>query len=411
MGLGRMLNRSIEYKVTNTDTGHTELFTVNGSPPLSPDWSTDDYRGGMTVPGCWRAATLISDMLGSVPWDAYRKIGNRPAQQLLPVPALLEQPSPPETRMTTFSSMALDLIWEGNAIGLVASRDASGYPTSIFPVPASDVQIRRVTPSAFSMLPVGEIEYMVGPIQNLSSYDVIHVKGPCKPGSLRGMGVLEAHLYGTLKLAKEQMRQANGLAGNGVPTGKLTTLNPDTTTEELAASKEAWINAQRTRTVAALGYGTDFVPIGWNAEELQMVESRKFSLQEQALIMGIPPYWLGVEAGSMTYSNAEQQWLDLVKTTLGGHLARFEQKFSQYFPRGSWVKANLDAYLRSDTMTRYQAHATAITSGFLTVNEVREIEDREPLPESVQPESVQLGNDPQTTIEIEQLDARGELTE
>src|SRR5690606_40362411 len=105
MGLARLLTRAIKYEVTNTETGATELFTVNGAPPLAPDWSTPGYQGGMGIPGAWRAALLIADALGSVPWHAYRRVGEGPAVRLSPTPPLLDQPSPPETRVTTFSSL------------------------------------------------------------------------------------------------------------------------------------------------------------------------------------------------------------------------------------------------------------------------------------------------------------------
>ena len=51
-----------------------------------------------------------------------------------------------------------------------------------------------------------------------------------------------------------------------------------------------------------------------------------------------------------------------------------------HLPRGTWAQANLDAILRGDTLTRYQAHGIAIDKGFLTVDEVRKLEDLPPLP-------------------------------
>jgi phage portal protein BeeE len=51
-------------------------------------------------------------------------------------------------------------------------------------------------------------------------------------------------------------------------------------------------------------------------------------------------------------------------------------------PRAQYVKFNTGSLLRTDTKSRYEAHAIAIAAGFLTVNEVRELEDREPLPDA-----------------------------
>lgn len=375
--LGKLINRSITYKVTNNDTGATELFTINGSPPLAPDWATDDYSGAMGIPGAWRAANLIADLIGSFPWALYRERGGVASK--MPTPLFLEQPAPPETRMDTFSSLALDLVWHGNCGGPIASRDAAGYPTSFLPIPANDIHVRRVTRGTWSSLPVGELEYSIGGV-TMPHFDVLHIKGPHEPGAVRGVGVLEAHLS-TINLAHEQRRQALGLARHGVPTGALKSETPDLTQAEADLLKERWLTAQRTRTVAVLNATTDFKPISWNPEEMQLVEARKLTLQELALIFGLPARYLLAPSGdAMTYSNIQAERLDLLQTSsLVGHLARFEAALTALRPRGEFVKANYDSWLRGDTKTRYEAHAIAIDKGFLSVDEVREIEDRPPL--------------------------------
>lgn len=379
--LGKLFTRSTRYTATDTVTGESQTFTIVDN--IAPDWSTSGYRGGMSIPGAWRAAVLISDLLGAVPWHAYRQYGEKPLERLDPTPPLLEQPNPPDTRMTTFSSWALDLIWEGNAVGVVAARNAQGWPTAAIAVPASMVGIRRITAPGMSQIPVGELEYAIGTMR-LSSHDVIHIKGPCQPGALRGMGVLEAHLN-TLNLAHEQNRQARALSRHGVPTGFLKSDNPDLTEAEATRLKAKWLESQRDRTVAVLNSTTSFEPLSWNPNELQLVEARRFSLTDFELIFGLPVGWLGGMNSARQYSNIEQDAVNLLKFTLGGHLARFEQTLSLAFPRGTTVKANLDAILRADTLTRYQAHAIGLDKGFLILDEVRAMENRPPLPEPETP--------------------------
>lgn len=374
--LGNVFTRAKKIDITDTITGASETFIINDH--LSPDWGSSSFKSGMSLPGAWRAANLIADLIGSIPWHAYRERGGKPVTRIDPTPPLLEQPAPPETRMDTFSAWALDLLWNGNAIGIVADRNSDGYPTAVNPVPSDMVQIRRVTAGMDSDLPIGEIEYQVGTMRNLTPYDVIHIKGPHAPGELRGMGALEAHLD-TLNLGKEQNRQARSLSRHGVPTGVLKSQNPDLTKLEAEALKTAWLNSQRDRTVAVLNASTDFVPLSWNPEELQLVEARKFTLHEIALIFGVPLSFLGVEQSNRTYTNVEQEAVNLLKFTLNGLLTRFEQALSLHFPNGTWVKANVEGLLRSDTLTRYQAHEIALRNGFLTVDEVREIEDLPPI--------------------------------
>jgi HK97 family phage portal protein len=127
--------------------------------------------------------------------------------------------------------------------------------------------------------------------------------------------------------------------------------------------------------------GDEFEALSWKPEDMQMVEARRFTLNEWEMIFGLPVGWLGGTDSSRKYSNMSQDDLHLLKWSLSGHLARFEQTLSLAFPRGTTVKANLDAVLRADTLTRYQAHAIGIDKGFLLQDEAREYEDLPPLPE------------------------------
>jgi HK97 family phage portal protein len=382
VGLGRLLTRSTRYTATDTVTGASQSFVVVDN--LGPDFvNPGTYRGGMSVPGAWRASVLLSDLLGQVPWDAYREFGGEPEEKIEPTPPLLEQPAPPDTRMTTFSSWALDLIWHGNAIGVIAARNFAGWPTAVWPVPAQMCSVRRVTKYMDTPLPVGALEYTIGAMKELGSQDVIHIKGPCEPGAVRGMGVLEAHLN-TFSLAQEQSRQARSLSNHGVPTGVLESSNPDLTEGEALDMKAQWLANQRDRSIAVTNASTKFVPLSWNPEQLQLVEARRLTVSELELIFGFPVGWLGGMNSARQYSNVEMDAVNLLKFSLGGHLARFEQTLSLAFPRGTRARANMDAVLRADTLTRYQAHKIGIEAGFLLPDEARDYEHRKPLPEKPQ---------------------------
>lgn len=387
----RLFTRTQSVDQESRSAGSNFQVVIDGTPVDAPMAA---YRGGMSIPGGWRAANLIADLLGRLPWDAYRDYGSEPTRKLDPRPPLLERPDPQNTRMTTFSSWALDLVWHGNAVGIIAARNAQGTPTAVFPVPAQQVGVRRVHESTYSPLPVGSIEYTIGPLM-LGEHDVLHIKGPCEPGALRGFGVLEAHLSGALSLAMEQQRQAQSVSQHGVPTGVLKSLDPDATEDELKDTKAAWLASQRDRTVAVLNATADFQPLSWNPEELQLVEARKYSLVEIANIFGLPGKYVLAETGqSMTYSNVVMEAMELLRFgSPAGHLARFEQALSDVFPRGTVVKADLDALLRSDTKSRYEAYAVALdpVTGFMHRDEVRELED---LPPEEQPAAIPVEDTP-----------------
>ena len=83
---------------------------------------------------------------------------------------------------------------------------------------------------------------------------------------------------------------------------------------------------------------------------------------------------------SLTYANVEQRHLSLLKYAVGPWLVRLETALTDLVPRGAYVKFNAGGLLRTDLKTRYESYEIALRAGFLTVAEVRELEDREPLP-------------------------------
>lgn len=381
--LGKLFNRNIQITQTDTLTGVTDTFQIITPDNLMgsyPDWGAHAVLG---IPAVDRSVTLISDLVGSFPWHAYSNYANRENQQVSSV--LLDQPNPPDTRTTTFASLVVDYLIHGNAIGVYATRNAEGYPTSLVPVPADCVQVRLL--DSRRVYKIGDQEY--------DQDDIFHAKALAGPGDLRGCSKLELHTK-TFQLAKDQERAASGASNSGVPTGLLKSSNPDLTPDEARDLKTGWMNSQATRSIGVLNATTDFVPLAWNPSEAQLLDARKFSIHEIGLIFGIPLSFLGVEAQSMTYENGEQKGLDLLKFTLGGIVTRFEQELSKAHPRGTFVKANLDSLLRPDTLTRYTSHEIGLRSGWLKKSEVRELEDLPPIP-GIDDEPQEDNNDQEVT--------------
>jgi HK97 family phage portal protein len=376
MALGELFTRSLQYQATNTKTGQTQMFEVFGDNPLAPMWSSGDYRGALGLPGAWRAATLLADLIAGLPWHVYRDRPDGSSEKLPGLPPLLERPNPPDYRATTFASMLLDLIMHGNTVAPYAAYDARGLPTAMVPVAANQVVVQRSHPSDPLYAP-GTLIYSVAG-QVFTQDEVLHIKGPTRPGSLRGMGVLETH-FDTLDLSGELNRQARSVSRNGVPTGKLTVKGPDVKDTDLIAVKAAWLKSQRDRTVAAVTDAVDFEPLAWNPEDMQLIEARRFSLHELALIFRVPGWFLGVATDGMTYSNIEGEALNLLKFSVQPWLTRMEEALSATLPPGVYAKANVDALLRSDTKTRYEAHMLGIKAGFLLRSEARVIEDLPPV--------------------------------
>lgn len=320
---------------------------------------------GLSVPALYRCVNLISDSIGSLPLVAYRQ-GNR----VRPQPSILSQPDRTMTRMDMVSSTVMSLLIDGNAYWLLGDRDELGYPRQAVLLAPDAVQIKTSTNGAVINYQIAGATY--------EAEDILHIRGLAYPGSVRGMSVIEHHRR-TLGLAIAGEETASELYNaGGLPVGVLE-VDADITKDEAEALKQGWIanNGGRNRVPAVLGNGIQYRPLSFSASDLEMLASRRYSAQQVCTLFGVPPHMVGVamDGTSMTYSNVTQDSIQFVRYTLRPWLSRIEQALSTLLPRGQNARFILDDMLRADTATRYAAYEVGIRAGFLTAEEVRNMED------------------------------------
>jgi len=324
-----------------------------------------DETSTLSVPGIWRAVTLISSAIGGLPLHAYRD-----EKFVDPQPNLLIKPVPTQTRIDTLAAMVASLIVHGNYVAILGELGSNGYPDSIHPVAVHRVNVRKEN---------GSLVYKIGDV-DYDPEQVMHIKAFCMPGEMVGYGILSAQRQAIGGAVAVNTYAQRYFDGGAQPTGIIYSANPDLTQEEADQLKAQWLRQYggTKRTPAVLNETTKFQQLSDNARDAQLLETRQFSLTEIANMVGLPAYYLNAPNSSRTYSNVSEENLQLVRWSLMPYIQRIEQSFTELLPRGQFAKMNVDALLRPDTKSRYDAHKVALDAGFLTVDEVREFENREP---------------------------------
>ncbi len=205
--------------------------------------------------------------------------------------------------------------------------------------------------------------------------DVLHLKLLRRAGQLHGLGPLQA-CRSSVHGAVELRRWADGwLDDGGVPNGILST-DQDITGAEATAAKRRLAKSLSYREPAVLGKGLAYKPLLLTPEEMQWLDAQRFNVAAIARMFGIPPRKLliSLEGGSETYANAEQDSIDFMRDTVMKYLREIEVAFSRVLPHGYRARWNLDAALRTDTKTRYEAYQIGIKAGFLTIDHVKQQE-------------------------------------
>lgn len=373
MKLFNPFGRKKEERSSLTDLGippYPGYRAINGTPVVSQETA-------LSLTAFHRCVQLIADQVASLPLHA-QKDGER----LEKSPSLVQKPNPFESRQETIFAIVASLLMHGNAICILGGFDRLQYPTVLYPVDPTQVAFRMVD---------GELFYKINGVL-YSRSDVLHIKGFTLPGHPLGMGVIQTQTNALSHGLALHDYAARHFSESAVPPG-IITFSDEVTAEEAKQFKREWVSVHGggSREPAVLTAGATFKEYNLTPEVSQFIESRKFSAAEICNMFGVPQSFLGVPGDTRTYSNVEQESLNFLKWCLSPWLVRIENAFSELLPRGTEAKFNVDALLRTDTKTRYEAHAIGLSSKFLTVNEVRALENRTPLPggdEIAKPEPV-----------------------
>lgn len=153
-----------------------------------------------------------------------------------------------------------------------------------------------------------------------------------------------------------------------------------------AALKKKYQGVSNAHRIIILEEAMHFVPNNIPPEDSQFIQSRKFQLLEIARIFNIAPHLLR-DLDRATFSNIEHQAIEHVVYTLRPWCVRIEQWMSIKLlttteeKRNYFIEHLLEGLLRGDIVSRYQAYATGKQWGWLSSDDIRELENQNPLPD------------------------------
>jgi HK97 family phage portal protein len=346
-----------------------DLFSIGSIVP-TPTYAAVPVNPStaMQHSAVWACVNLIAGSISTLPLAAYRTGDERPLDQL---PPILRQPSAgtslPDFLYATLQSVLL----RGNAYGLIVDRAGAGLLPN---------QVELLAPERVGVQVDGRVIWRVDG-QEVDPASIWHLRGYTAPGQLLGLSPIQ-HARQAIGLGLGAEKFAAKLFGeSAIPSGLITT-DQDIRPERAQAIKERW-NArhQGNRDIAVLGNGAKFQPVSIAPEEAQFLETTQANIRTICRYFGVQPELVGADSGnSLTYANVEQRALDFLTFGLRPWLVRLETALSALLSSTTTVKFNAAALVRTDLLTRYQAHESAIRAGWKLRSEVRALEDLPPIP-------------------------------
>jgi HK97 family phage portal protein len=344
----------------------------------------------MQMTAVYSCVRILSETLAGLPLHVYRYNDSGGKEKYLKHPLyklLHDEPNPEMTSFAFRETLMSHLLLWGNAYAQII-RNARGEVIALYPLMPNKMTVDRDSKGRLFYLysrtsddapTLGEDSQVY-----LAPSEVLHIPGLGFDGLIGYSPIAMAKNAVGLAIATEEYGAkffANGAAPGGV-------LEHPGTIKDPQKVKESWNSAyqgsQNAHRVAVLEEGMKYQPIGISPEQAQFLETRKFQINEIARIFRVPPHMLA-DLEKSSFSNIEQQSLEFVKYTLDPWVVRWEQSMCRALLMESekpivFIKFNVDGLLRGDYVSRMSGYATARQNGWMSANDIRELENLDRIP-------------------------------
>ena len=349
-------------------------------------------RSAMQMTAVYSCVRILAEAVAGLPLNLYRYTEDGGKEKAIDHPLYLLLHDEPNPEMSSFvfreTLMTHLLLW-GNAYAQII-RNGKGEVIALYPLMPNKMSVDRDSQGQlYYTYQRGADEAIRDKNQTaiLRPSDVLHIPGLGFDGLVGYSPIAMAKNAIGMAIACEEYGAkffANGAAPGGVLEHPGTIKDPQRVRESWQSTFGGSSNANK---IAVLEEGMKYTPIGISPEQAQFLETRKFQINEIARIFRVPPHMVG-DLEKSSFSNIEQQSLEFVKYTLEPWVTRWEQTIqrsllstgekSRYF-----VKFNLEGLLRGDYQSRMNGYATARQNGWMSANDIRELEtlDRTPAEE------------------------------
>lgn len=346
-------------------------------------------RSAMQMTAVYACVRILSEAIAGLPLHLYRYKSDGGKEKAIDHPLYLLLHDEPNPEMSSFvfrETLMTHLLLFGNAYAQII-RNGKGEIIALYPLMPNRMSVNRDDKDTLYYVYSRSWEEAGAQRESqvtLRSSDVLHIPGLGFDGLVGYSPIAMAKNAIGLSMATEEYGAkffANGAAPSGV-------LEHPSTIKDPQRVREAWQSqfggSSNSGKIAVLEEGMKYTPISISPEQAQFLETRKFQINEIARIFRIPPHMIG-DLEKSSFSNIEQQSLEFVKYTLDPWVIRWEQSIHRSLLIGRekkeyFVKFNVEGLLRGDYQSRMEGYATARQNGWMSANDIREIENLDRIP-------------------------------
>tara|TARA_R110000822_G_scaffold307327_2_gene434318 strand:- start:1063 stop:2415 length:1353 start_codon:yes stop_codon:yes gene_type:complete len=330
----------------------------------------------LQINAIFSAISLISDTVATLPMDSFTRTDGARAP-FRPKPSWMTRPDIDTTPAAFWGAVIVSLMLDGNAFIRVFSRN--GRVVNLNVLSPSAVEIKRNG--------IGRVMFKVeNEDRLLTSDEIIFIPDIVRPGHIRGVSRVNS-LKQNWGLALALENYASKFFGSGTQTSGVIEFPGSLTAEQAAALQngfdsrhKGWKGAHKTAIISG---GAKYVQTSVENDKAQFLDSRRLAVEDVARAFNVPPHLLGLP-GTTSYASVEQNNLGWVTHGLRPIVSKLESAFTPLLERetggeDAFIRFNLDGLLRADINSRMSAYSVGLQSGFLTINDVRKLEELTPV--------------------------------
>lgn len=342
-------------------------------------------ESAMTLSVVYACVRILAETLAGFPLQVFERLPDKGRQQAESHPLyrlLHDEPNPWMTSFQLRETLMGHLALRGNAFAEI-ERDGRSVPVNLWPLRPDRMQAITVSNAGTLLytyaLPTGEQ-------QTLPQRNILHIRGLSSDG-ITGYSPITLQREG-IGLALAAQEFGARFFGHGARPGGLL-MTKQRLSEEAAqrlartftATHEGLSNSHR---VAVLEDGVTWQSVAMTQADAQYMLTRQFQVREVARMFRIPPHKVG-DLDQATFSNIQIQGVEFVTDTMLPWVVRWEQQITKdlFLPseRTKYFAAfNMDGIQRGDHASRAEFYGSGRQWGWLNVDEIRQRENMNPLP-------------------------------
>jgi HK97 family phage portal protein len=334
----------------------------------------------------YSSVRVCCETVSSLPKVIYKRLPDGGKERAVNHPlykVLHSRPNQVQTSMEWVEMMQGHLELRGNAYSLI-QPGPQGAIDQLIPVHPDRVRTFR--------LPNGRLRYEVrdwytGELRSLTQDEIFHLRGWSSDG-MTGMSTILHGARETVGIGlAQQDYAARFLENDSQPRGVLEhpqTMSQEANTRLRNTFQESQAGANRHKP-AILEEGMTYHALTLNNKDSQFLEAREFTRSEIAGMFRVPPHKIG-DLTKATFSNIEQQNIEFVVDCVRPRVVRWEERINvdlinplQIDNEDYFCEFLLDGLLRGDQKSRYEAYTNGRNTGFLSVNDIRRMENLNPI--------------------------------